>query len=216
MENGHEEDLYWKTALGLICESSQLADRAGHRTGLLHNVLYTMLCRCVRVLSRQGGGGASASRIRATSTRNETLNKRTSSSLWPQQRPIAVYLAPSSTPANNRTGGNAREGLQLLPDGDRGIVFKQQQRRCLSAMAENELQEVEDSKSYRTERVKEVIEDGIRELRVQLRSKSEEGSNGSRRVRRGDRSLSVEATVARSLGKDTAGVLRLCFESLRL
>lgn len=201
----------WKTAQGLISESSQLAGCSRHRTGLLRNVLYMMLCRCVRVLTRRGGGGVNVRRTRAANTTNDSSHKRTSSALWPQRRPVAAPRAYSTIPINNCTRSNGREGLQLLPAGYRGVVLNQQQRRCLSAMPENEFQEVENSKGNRTEKVNEVIKDGIRELRVQLRSKSEEGSNGSRRVRRGDLFFPLEATVACSKAEETAGVVCECF-----
>lgn len=51
-------------------------------------------------------------------------------------------------------------------------------------MSEGPEEEQKPKRQYRKERPREVIEEGIRELRVQLRPTNEQGSSGSRRVRR--------------------------------
>lgn len=150
-----------------------------------------MLCRCVRVAARRGGAAAAAA---GGSAQQRLL----------VFRPHPIVSLSYSTAANNDVGRNAPTTTACSGSSNsssvverrysRDIMFsrqpqQQQQQRCVSAVSsmipEEPEEEQKPKRQSRKERPREVIEEGIRELRVQLRPSNEQGSAGSRRVRKG-------------------------------
>lgn len=99
--------------------------------------------------------------------------------------PFAVLEAPITTTTLSNARSNAAAGTCATSESS-GIGLLRQPRACLSAVA-TKAKEVEAEEGVmRTPPIEEEhTGPPIREMRVQLRPDSEQGSRGARRVRKG-------------------------------